>query len=102
MLRPRARAAKASALAAESMSASLPLMSGNSSAAATQTTARRVRDMLEFSRIAGIFAPQGWPKAHGTDRRRSLQFRHVKILLGRRGRAGPRAQRRARGPGSKK
>src|SRR5215831_20674726 len=63
MLRPSARAAKASALAAESMSASSPLTSGNSSAAAaTQTTARRVRDMLEFSRIAGIFARKAGPR----------------------------------------
>src|SRR6516162_11609036 len=63
MLRPSARAAKASALAAESMSASLPLMSGNSSAAAvTQTTARRVRVMLEFGRIAGIFARKAGPR----------------------------------------
>src|SRR5215469_4823062 len=63
MLRPSARAAKASAFAAESMSASLPLISGNSSAAAaTQTTARRVRVMLEFSRIAGIFARNAGPR----------------------------------------
>src|SRR5215472_6982738 len=63
MLRPSARAAKASALAAESMSASLPLMSGNSSAAAaTEARARRVRVMLEFSRIAGIFARKAGPR----------------------------------------
>src|SRR5215469_17885925 len=64
MLRPSARAAKASPLAAESMSASLPLISGNSSAAAaTQTTARRVRVMLELSRIAGIFARKAGPRS---------------------------------------
>src|SRR5215469_2511219 len=63
MLRPSARAAKASALAAESMSASLPLTNGNSSAAAaTETRARRVRVMLEFSRIAGIFVRKAGPR----------------------------------------